>query len=297
MLGIFPLESFLKTMPKVSVIIPCYNQGIYIEEAIESVLAQSYQDFEIIVINDGSDDAITIDILNGLKKSKTSVYHMSKSGVSAARNYGIKQCSGTFILPLDADDRIDKRMLEMSVPLLEHNSKLELITTGVQYFGEMHSQEFLPAFNPKQHLLQNLFFNTSLFRKATFDKINGYDESFKEGWEDWDLFLRMVDDISQVYTIKEYLLFYRIKTSSRNADILTEKKQRVEQQLFSKHIDKYLISFPEPIQLLRDHQFLVEQNMQFEKYKNELLNSKSYQLGHFLFRPFKMIAKIKKRSK
>jgi glycosyltransferase involved in cell wall biosynthesis len=284
-------------MSKVSVIIPCYNQGIFIEEAIESVLAQSYQDFEIIVINDGSNDPVTIDILNGLQKSKTAVYHTANAGVSAARNYGIKQCSGTFILPLDADDRIDNRMLEIAVPLLEHNSMLELIATGVQYFGEIHTKEFLPAYNPKQHLLQNLFFNTSLIRKATFDKINGYDESFKEGWEDWDLFVRMIDDISQVYIIKDYLLHYRIKTSSRNADLLTGKKQRVEQQLFTKHIEKYRKYFPEPIQLLRDYEFLLEQNMEFEKYKNELLNSNSYQLGHFLLRPFKMIAKIKSRPK
>jgi glycosyltransferase involved in cell wall biosynthesis len=279
-------------MPKVSVIIPCYNQGIFIEEAIESVLAQSYRDFEIIVVNDGSDDSVTIDILNGLNKPLTTIYHTTNAGVSAARNYGIKHSSGTFILPLDADDRIDRRLLEMSVSLLEQNHQLELIATGVQYFGEIYTKEFLPAYNPKQHLLQNLFYNTSLFRKASFDKLNGYDESFKEGWEDWDFYLRLVDDIAQVSIIQDFLLYYRIKTSSRNADLLQEKKQRVEQQLFLKHIDKYRKYFPEPIQLLRNHQFLEEQNIKFDRYKNELLNSKSYLLGHFLLSPFKYLSKL-----
>jgi glycosyltransferase involved in cell wall biosynthesis len=284
-------------MPKVSVIIPCYNQGIFIEEAIESVLAQSYRDYEIIVINDGSDDADTIDILNSLKKPHTAIYHTTNSGVSAARNYGVKLSSGTFILPLDADDRIDYRLLEIAVPLLEQNSKRELIANGVQYFGEIFTKEFLPAYNPKQHLLQNLFFNTSLFRKVSFDKLNGYDESFKEGWEDWDFFLRLVDDIKQVYVIQDHLLQYRIKPSSRNADLLREKKERVEQQLFLKHIEKYRMFFPEPIQLLREHQFLVEQNTKFDKYKNELLNSKSYLLEHFLLSPFKWMSKIRGGSK
>jgi glycosyltransferase involved in cell wall biosynthesis len=284
-------------MPKVSVIIPCYNQGIFIEEAIESVLAQSYRDFEIIIINDGSDDVVTIDILNGLNKPLTAIYHTSNAGVSAARNYGIKQSSGTFILPLDADDRIDSRLLEMSVSLLEQNQQLELIATGVQFFGEIYTKELLPAYNPKQHLLQNLFFNTSLFRKSSFDKLNGYDESFKEGWEDWDYFLRLVDDIAQVFVIQDYLLHYRIKTSSRNADLLQEKKQRVEQQLFLKHIEKYQKYFPEPIQLFRDHNFLLEKSTNFEKYKNEFLNSKSYLLGHYLLSPFKWISKLKGGSK
>ncbi|HBT93779.1 MAG TPA: glycosyl transferase [Chitinophagaceae bacterium] len=284
-------------MPKVSVIIPCYNQGLFIEEAIDSVLVQSYQDFEIIVINDGSDDVVTIDILNGLKKSHTTIYHITNAGVSAARNYGIIHSSGTFILPLDADDRIDSRLLEMSVSLLEQNPQLELIATGVKFFGEINTKELLPAYNPKQHLLQNLFFNTSLFRKASFDKLNGYDESFKEGWEDWDFFLRLVDDVAQVYVIQDYLLHYRIKSSSRNADLLEEKKQRVEQQLFLKHIEKFQKYFPEPIQIFRDHQFLLEQSANFEKYKNELLNSKSYLLGNFLLNPFKWISKLKGGSK
>jgi glycosyltransferase involved in cell wall biosynthesis len=284
-------------MPKVSVIIPCYNQGAFIGEAIDSVLAQSYLDYEIIVINDGSNDADSITVLNRLQKPHTTVYHTANAGVSAARNYGIAKSTGAFILPLDADDWIDSRFLSLAVPLLEQNNKLELIGTGVNYFGEMNAMEFLPDYNPKQHLLQNLFFNTSLFRRISFDEVNGYDETFKLGWEDWDLFLRMVNNASQVHVITDYLLHYRIKSSSRNADLQLKKKQRAEQQLFLKHIKKYMEYFPEPIQDLRDNAHIKEQIDNFEKNKAELSNSISYRLGHFLLSPVKWISKIGKASK
>ena len=212
-------------MPKVSVIIPCYNQGEYIEEAIDSVLSQSYQDFEIIVIDDGSDDPGTISLLAGLQKNKTTVFTIANAGVAAARNFGISKSKGTYILPLDADDWIDSRFLSLAIPLLEQNTAYELIGTGVQYFGEMDQKEFLPLYEPQQHLLQNLFFNTSLFRRVSFDKLNGYDESFRLGWEDWEFYLRLVSHQSQVFIINEYLYHYRIKKISRNADLQNGKKK------------------------------------------------------------------------
>ena len=281
-------------MPKVSVIVPCYNQGAWLEETINSVLAQSYKDFELIVINDGSTDAATIAALKMLEEKKIQVLHTENKGVSAARNLGILHSTGEFILPLDADDYIDENFLLKTVPLLEQNEALILIGTAAQYFGEITGEEVLPAYSQKQHLLQNLFFNTSLFRKKQFDAIGGYDENFLEGWEDWDLFLRLVADGSEVHIIAEPLLYYRIKSSSRNADLLHEKKQRAEQQLYKKHMPKYLAHFPEPIQILRDSAFYQEQLSKFEKYKTQVNNSASYRLGHFLLKPLKWIRKQKK---
>ncbi|MEO6731326.1 MAG: glycosyltransferase family A protein [Ferruginibacter sp.] len=284
-------------MPEVSVIIPCYNQGVYIEEAINSVLAQTFTDLEIIVVNDGSNDGHTLSVLNALQTPKTRVFHTNNKGVSAARNYGIAQSSGQFILPLDADDWIDSKFLSASVPLLKQNSLLEIVGTGARYFGEISTTELLPDYSPRRHLLQNLFFNTSLFRRSGFEKINGYDESLQDGWEDWDMFLRLIDQPQQVYMIKEFLLHYRIKALSRNAGLITEKKQRVEQQLFLKHIDKYMRHFPEPIQALRNSESLQQQVDNFEQYKVELAGSLSYRLGHFILSPVKWISKIGKAAK
>ena len=273
---------------------PCYNQGAWIEEAINSVLAQTYTDYDIIVVNDGSTDEDTLAVLKTLKQNNITVLHSGNKGVSAARNLGIAYSNAEFILPLDADDRIDKDFLLKTVPLLENNNSFQLIGTGAQYFGELNAIEILPAYSPEKHLLQNLFFNTSLFRKKRLNAIGGYDETLHEGWEDWDLFLRLVLNPAEAYVLEEPLYHYRIKSSSRNADLVNEKKKRVEQQLYLKHLKRYLEFYPEPIQSLRDNAFLAEQVSHFEKYKTQLNRSASYRLGHFILSPFKWMRKQKK---
>ena len=103
--------------PTVSVVIPCYNQGQYLDEAVESVISQTYQDFEIIIINDGSNDLETIEILKNYQKPKTRIIHTENQGVIAARNRAIEAAQGKYILPLDADDKIGNTYLEEAVQL------------------------------------------------------------------------------------------------------------------------------------------------------------------------------------
>ena len=280
-------------MPKVSVIIPCYNQGAWIEEAIRSVQAQSYPDYEIIVVNDGSTDNATLSVLNKLEQDDIKVYHTENKGVAAARNYGVAKCNGAFILPLDADDWIDKDFLLKTVPKLEQDGRLELVGTAAQYFGEINGIEILPDYSPDLQMQRNLFFNSSLFRKKSFCAISGFDETFLDGWEDWDFFIRLVADPAQIQVVKEPLLNYRIKSTSLNADLLDEKKRRAEQQLYRKHLGRYLTFFPEPIQILRDNSFLTEQAKQYDYYRKQLNNSASYRLGHFLLSPLKWMRKKK----
>ena len=90
-------------MPKISVIIPCYNQGQYVDEAVQSVLAQTYDDFEIIIVNDGSTDEFTNTLLSGYNNQKIKVITTSNQGLSEARNSGIRASAGEHILPPDAD--------------------------------------------------------------------------------------------------------------------------------------------------------------------------------------------------
>ena len=80
----------MNPVPKVSVIIPCYNHGVYIDETVDSVLDQTFQDFEIIIINDGSTDEFTVEKLKTYNKPKTKVIHTSNQGLSSARNNGIR---------------------------------------------------------------------------------------------------------------------------------------------------------------------------------------------------------------
>lgn len=106
--------------PIVSVIIPCYNYGKYIEQAIQSILEQSYKNWEIIVVDDGSDDEYTIEKLEELKK-KYAVIKIDRSGPAVARNVGIEAAKGKFILPLDSDDTIHSDYLLEAIAAYEKN--------------------------------------------------------------------------------------------------------------------------------------------------------------------------------
>ena len=202
-------------MPKVSVIIPTYNGACYICEAIDSVLAQTYQDFEIIVIDDGSSDN-TKDVLkkNG---SKIKYIFQENKGVSAARNVGIKEAAGEYIALLDADDIWLPDKIALQVDFLEKNSAYGLIYSDAYIFDEKKILEktllqisgFWQGDVLEKLILKNFIPNlTVLVRRVCFDKIGLFDETLKYG-EDHDRWLRIAS-ISKIGCINKPLAKYRI---------------------------------------------------------------------------------------
>lgn len=206
-------------MTQISVIIPCYNQRNYISECLDSVLAQTYTDYEVIIVNDGStDDSVSV-ISPYLQKHKNiKLINQKNQGVVAARNNAIRQAQGQYIYPLDADDKIEKTMFEKSIKAIEQG-KGDIITTRVYMFGQKEGYKYLPKPSRTNMSCFNCLVNAALFRKSDFDKTTGYDEKFNLGIEDYDLWLNMVFCHNlKIYRIPEVLFFYRIKTTdeSRN---------------------------------------------------------------------------------
>ena len=134
-------------MPKVSVIIPCFNQGAYLQEAVDSVLAQTFQDFEILVVDDGSTDEETVKILKEYDRPKTRVIRTENQGLSAARNTGIHEAQGIYILPLDADDKIGKGYLEDAVRILDQHPEIGIVYCEAAYFGVKGGRWDLPEYS------------------------------------------------------------------------------------------------------------------------------------------------------
>ena len=125
-------------IPIVSIIIPFYNLGEYLEEAIKSCLNQTYKNIEIIVVNDGSTDEKSIEILLNLKikyKNKVKFIDQKNQGVSKARNNGIKISKGEYICCLDADDKLGSKYIELTANRLAKTKELGFVTTWVQEFG------------------------------------------------------------------------------------------------------------------------------------------------------------------
>jgi len=195
--------------PKVSVIIPCYNHGRFLDEAVESVLNQTFRDFEIIIVNDGSTDEYTNELLREYHRSRTTVYTIENSGLSSARNYGIEKSNGEYILPLDADDKIAPRFLEKCLSLIEGNPDLGFVYSYVRFFGYENGVWHLEPFDEQKLLLRNILCVTTLFRRKAFDDVGGFCSEMKLGFEDWDFWIGMVEKGWNGYQIPEYLFYYR----------------------------------------------------------------------------------------
>lgn len=253
-------------LPLVSVIIPCYNHGDFLEETINSVLRQTYQHFEIVIVNDGSTDVSTNLLLEDADWPNTKVVRIQNSGVSYARNLAIASSKGKYILPLDGDDKIDPTYLEKAVKILE-STDVTVVTTQVEYFGKKRGLFELPEYSLEGLMGQNLLVCTSMFRRVDFYRTPGFNVNMKEGFEDWDFWLSLLKNGGTVHLINEVLFYYRIRKSSRNASISLDAQSRLRKQIYQNHMDLYSTRYLNPF-------------LTFE-YLN-LYNSKEYRLGRLL---------------
>lgn len=201
-------------MTTVSVIIPCYNSGEFINEAIQSVLDQTCKDLEIIVIDDGSNDSVTSNVLNSSRWERTRILRQENMGLPAARNTGIRAAVGEFILPLDADDRIDPSYVEKALAVMRTQPNIGIVYCKAMRFGEIEGPWLLPPFSLQAMVNGNVIFCTALFRKCDWEKVGGYRETMRHGLEDYDFWIRMLSKGIEVYQIDEYLFHYRSQKNS-----------------------------------------------------------------------------------
>lgn len=199
----------MKTYPLISVVIPCYNYGKYVEDAIDSCLNSTWGNIEIIVVNDGSTDPYTIRKLRTLKKPKTRVIHQRNKGLPGARNTGIRHAKGKYIFPLDADDTIKPTLLEKAVSILEKRPRLGVVSCWLRCFGDSNFVWRQGPYKFKTLLRKNLLISGSLFRRVAWKQVGGYNEAMIRGYEDWDFWISMGARGWGGYIIREELYNYR----------------------------------------------------------------------------------------
>lgn len=247
-------------MPEVSVIIPCYNQGQFVNEAVQSVLNQTLQDFEIIIVNDGSTDENTINILKQYSYPKLKVINTANFGVVQARNTGIQNASGRYILPLDADDKIADSYLERCVHVLDQNQETGIVYCNAEFFGSQNGVWQLPKYSESRMLWTNCVFCTAMYRKEDWQKVNGYNQNMIYGYEDWNFWLSFIENGIKVYKLEEILFFYRQHniSESRNTNLIFNVFRIFFtcKQLLNNHKKLYFKS-PSKIVLLFGYHFYV----------------------------------------
>lgn len=227
--------------PTVSVIIPAYNQAQFINQAIESVLAQTFTDYEIIVVNDGSTDN-TAQVLAAYG-DHLQVITQANAGLSAARNSGLKVARGEFIAFLDSDDLWYSRMLATTVAYLQQNPEVDLVCGAWDLIDES-GQVIRPANKPsnfrarvRADLLRalatgNLFLvHALLIRKKCFACCGNFDTTLK-AVEDWDLWTRMAIHGHKADVIDVPVARYRRHRANMTRD--AQRMENASKQVLSK---------------------------------------------------------------
>lgn len=205
----------------VSVVIPVYNLSNYLEEAIKSVLGQTYPQVELIVVNDGTDEKDSLKILQVIKmkyKDKVRFIDQTNQGVSAALNTGFKTAKGTFISCLGADDRFDPSYIEKAVTLLEKNSQKVFVASWLKLYGERTEVIKTPDYDLSSILARNCLPPSCLIRKKVWEQVGGYTITVGKqkltAFVDWDFWIKVVSLGYRWVVLKEPLYIYRTRKGS-----------------------------------------------------------------------------------
>jgi glycosyltransferase involved in cell wall biosynthesis len=287
----------MKDKPLVSVIIPVFNQGQYLHEAINSVLKQTYSNFEIIVINDGSDDEVTVETLAGLKLmfDELRIINTANRGVVHARNLGIKEARGEYILPLDADDKIGKEYLEKAVAILLADSNAGIVYAKARYFGEEKGLVKLKPFSLKGILQKNVIYSSAFFRKKDWEKIGGYKTYMDGGLEDWDLWLSILELKRNVVEIPDILFYYRIRANSRNKKVHDNPRIlfSIKLQIIKHHQELYSKNFEVLVDIITD---LNNHIFEREEALNDIRNSRTFKLAQEFSKIYNFVLRRKSET-
>lgn len=225
-------------MPKVSVLMPAYNAEKYIGKSIDSILNQTYGDFEFIIINDGSKDSTKEIILSYSDNRIVYLENKINSGIVVTLNKGLEYATGEYIARMDADDIAVAERLEKQIEFMEKNKNVCVLGTGICIFGEDVQEEARVFTTNPEQLKAELIFNSciahpTVMMRSNILKNNGlsYDLEYA-GAEDYNLWWKIAK-VSQIATIPDLLLKYRIHSSQ-----ITKKKDEKYYKMMKKLMEE-----------------------------------------------------------
>ncbi|MFZ5906223.1 MAG: glycosyltransferase [Nitrospirota bacterium] len=207
--------------PVISVIIPCYNQAQYLPEAVESVVNQSYGNWECIIVNDGSTDdtgEVARALIHQNPGCDIRLLEKPNSGLADARNTGIREARGDWILPLDSDDLFAPDYMKLAVEIILKDPSVNLVTTNEEAFGATPHTWIPNEYTPQRILAENTFIYASVYKKELWEAVGGYYPGIPWGAEDWNFWIACSRAGIVQKRIPEKLFRYRTHpgTSMRN---------------------------------------------------------------------------------
>ena len=201
--------------PRASVVIPCFNHGEFLAEAVASITSIKRDDIELIVVDDGSTDDRTCKEMDSLKAQGIEVVWQENKGLAAARNAGIRASQGEYILPLDADNRIRESYLEHGIRILDSNPQIGVVYGDAEFFGTRTGRWTVGPFQKERLLTWNYIDACAVLRRCVWEQNQGYDGTMPiQGLEDWDFWLGALEHGWEFAYVPEILFDYRIVKES-----------------------------------------------------------------------------------
>lgn len=279
---------------KLSVIIPCFNHGQYLPDALASLDNSPKRDqIEVIIINDGSTDKYTIDYISGLDTSKYVVINQENLGLAKARNNGILKAQADYVLMLDADNYVEEEFITDFFGLVTAKKSFDALYGNARFFGEENRIQVQGEIDLFRLFKDNHIDACAVFRKKTLISAGLYDAEMPfMGLEDWDLWLRLGFYDAHIIYIPKIYFNYRVLSGSMIRTPIPERFITTRKYLLVK-----LLNEGRAVNEIIDMLFQ-EKNEIIEKLtqeKNEILNSKTYKIGNFIALPYSMFRSFLKR--
>lgn len=227
----------MKNKSKVSVIMPCYNDGKYIKEAIESIEKCDKELYELIIVDDGSKDKKTIEVLNELKEKGYNILRIKHQGQSVARNIGAKFSKYHYLLFLDSDNKINPEYLIEGIRVLDENPEIGVVYGDRQEFGLSVKIVVQNEFDISKIIFGNYIDTCAIIRKKAWENCKGFDKNI-DFWEDWEFFINVYWQGWKFYHINKVLFNYRLKNKSvNNKRFIKKNRLRIIDYIYRKHFN------------------------------------------------------------
>lgn len=273
----------MENTPLVSIIVPCYNDWQYIEQAVNSALNQTYSNVEVIVVDDGS-DLRTKKVLKNIEDKITKLITQDNQGQSVARNVGIRESKGEYILVLDSDDYFEVTFVEKAINFFLKNNDVKIVSCfATLIFEKEPSIIYKPLGGSiKSFLCSNNALGSALFKKVDWEISGGYDQSMRDGFEDWEFYIRLLHTEGSAHILQEPLYNYRKRknTTTQRANAV---KYKLLFSLYHKHNELYK-------QYLDDYvSFLLSKIETEEQEKIKNTQRLEFKIGKLILSPFKWI--------
>ena len=238
-------KSVLCIANDVEAVVTSFNQGAMILEAVRSVCDQTILPARIIIVDDGSTDEASVQILKNVNMRLDSpvpivVIQQANGGVSAARNTGIRETQAPMVLVLDGDDKIEPGYIERVRQLLYEDPMMAAASSWMHTFGVLDSIVCPSGGSIVEFLARNCCPATHILRREIWETCGGYDETMRSGFEDWDFFLSMLETTpdSRIGIVTEPLIDYRTAPASSNIKSMSKRLELIR-FLIEKHIRSY----------------------------------------------------------